>query len=313
MTADWNDIADALRGLLICTGTVWLVYAWWRHVLYPRAMLGLAMLAVFDFLLHAFAVYAARPDSIIPDDFSVYSLYLLLAAVVGLTASLIYARYTHLALGILLDAALIVVIVGSLGARAYYVGMHWDYFAQNTDDIVNLAQGGLGWRGALAGGIFALWLFTLITRASLWKLVDAGAVGIALAQSIGWYGTSLVGANYGILSDATFAQDLPDNYGIIAPRVPVQAFAMIFFFVLLLALVWLTWRVHPRDGIVCLLFLILASLTSFALGAWRADDTLYWNSWRVDQWVDMFLASAGLVMLGFRILPQTFLLRRGTP
>jgi phosphatidylglycerol:prolipoprotein diacylglycerol transferase len=224
---------------------------------------------------------------------------------------------------VLLDATLVVVIFGGIGARAYHVLTHWDYYSQNTDDITNLAQGGMGLRGALALGLIVLLLFALIRRVSFWKLADAGAVGLALAQSIGWYGAFLVGANYGVVSDAALVlpfgasggtviglvQDLPDVYGIVAPRVPVQLIAVAFFFALFLAVAWLSWRSHPDEGIVFLSYLIISALGGLALGYVRADETLSWNGLRLDQWVDLLLAGIGLAALGMRVSSLPSLLR----
>lgn len=310
MTADWSDLAEALRWLLVLAGLIWIGYAWLRRIEYRRAVLVLAGLAATDFIAHAFAAFAARPDSNIPDDFSVYSLFILLGAVVGLVVAILYAQRTNLRATILLDTTLIVIIFGGIGARAYHVLTHWDYYQQNTDDILNFAQGGLGLRGALILGLVVLVFFALIWRAPFWQLADAGALGLALAQSIGWNGARLVGANYGAVSDSIFAQDLADVYGIVRPIVPVQLFAMIFFFLLFLALAWMAWRNHPRAGTLFLTYLITASLGGWVLGAWRADETLMWNGWRIDQWIDLMLAGVGLVLVGIRVLSSPTLLRR---
>jgi prolipoprotein diacylglyceryltransferase len=323
MTVDLGDLADALRWLLLLAGLVWIAYAWLRRIEYRRAVLALAGLVVVDFLAHAFADWAARPDSGIPSDFSVFSLFILLAAVVGLAAAYLYSRSVGLGLAPLLDATLVAVIFGGIGARAYHIITHWDYYSQNTDDITNLAQGGMGLRGALVLGLIALLLFALLRRVSFWKIADAGALGLALAQGIGWYGAHLIGANYGVVSDAALvlpfgatggtvvglAQDLPDVYGIVAPRVPVQMMAVAFFFALFLALAWMSWRWRPDEGMVFLSYLIISALGGFALGYLRADESLSWNGWRLDQWVDLLLAGVGLVALGVRVLYLPFFLR----
>ncbi len=316
MTVDLHDLAEALRRLLVLAGVSWIAYAWWKRISYPRAVLGLAALALVDYAAHAFAVFASRPDSNIPTDFSVYSLFILLAAILGLSAASLYARRVQLPLTTLLDAALVVVLAGGIGARGYHVLTHWDYYAQNTEDLMNLGQGGMGLRGAFLLGLVALLLFALFARKrgaspSFWKLADAGAVGLALAQSIGWYGARLVGANYGVASDSPLAQDLPDAYGIVAPRMPVQWLATIFFFALFLALIWAAWQVRPREGTIFVLYLIAAALGGLVLGALRADETLIWNGWRIDQWLDMMWAGVGLLIFGMRITPIPCLGKKG--
>lgn len=318
MTVDLNDLADGLRWLLLLAGIAWIAYAWLRRIEYRRAVLTLAALAAIDFLAHALSSFAERPDSGIPTDFSVFSLLILLAAIAGLGIAYLYARHVPLDLGTMLDATLVVVIFGGIGARGYHVLTHWDYYSQNTGDITNLAQGGMGLRGGLALGLIALLLFALIRRVSFWKLADAGAIGLALAQSIGWYSAHLIGANYGVVSDASvvlpfggpggtvvgIAQDLPDVYGIVAPRVPVQLIAVAFFLVLFLALAWINRRWRPKEGVLFLSYLIVSAVGGFALGYLRADETLIWNGWRIDQWVDLLLAALGFAALAIRAIPS---------
>lgn len=314
MTVDLIDLADGLRWLLVLAAIVWIAYAWLRRIDYRSAVLVLAGIAAIDFLAHAFAAWAERPDSGIPTDFSIYSLVILAAAAAGLLVAYLVSRRAGMKVALLLDATLVAVIFAAIGARAYHVIAHWDYYSQNTGNITNLAQGGMGFIGALALGLVALLVFAVIRRVSFWQLADAGAIGLALAQSIGWYGAHLVGANYGAVSDAALvlpigppggtlvglAQDLPDVYGIVAPRVPVQLIAMSFFFILFLLLIWISGRWRVGDGIVFLSFLIMSALGGFGLGFLRADETLMWNGWRIDQWMDLTLAGMGLVVLGFR-------------
>jgi prolipoprotein diacylglyceryltransferase len=76
-----------------------------------------------------------------------------------------------------------------------------------------------------------------------------------------------------------------------------------FFFLLFLVLVWMSWRLRPDEGIVFLSYLIISAVGGFALGYWRADESLNWNGWRLDQWVDLLLAVIGLVALGIRVSP----------
>jgi phosphatidylglycerol---prolipoprotein diacylglyceryl transferase len=324
MTVDLNDLADALRWPLLLAGLIWLAYAWLRRTEYRSAVLVLAGLAAVDFFAHAFADWAEHSDWGIPTDLSVFSLSILLASAAGLVAAYVYSRSVGLGLATLLDATLAAVIFGGIGARAYHVATHWDYYGQNMGEITNFTQGGMGLRGALALGLVALLLFALFRRVSFWKLADAGAVGLALAQSIGWYGAYLVGANYGVAGDAALVlpfgpaggavigleQDLPDVYGIVAPRVPVQLIAVGFFFTLFVALGWMSWRWRPDAGTLFLIYLIVSALGGFALGYLRADESLVWNGWRLDQWVDLVLAGIGLVVLGMQAA-HLYLLPRG--
>ncbi len=310
MTVDWFDLAAALRWLVLFAGLGWMVYAWWQRIEYRRAVLGLVALAAVDFLAQAWAGFASRPDSELPADFSVYSVLILLAGLLGLAVTLWSARRRGLALAPVLDAALVVVLFGGLGARAYHVLTHWDYYAQNSDQLWNLAQGGMGLRGGLLLGLCALALYARLRRMSFWALGDAGALGLALAESIGWFGAGLVGANYGIVSDVSFARDLPDVYGIIEPRIPVQLIGSALFFVLFIGLARWGRSRRAQPGALLLAFLALASLGNLALDFARGDETLIWNGWRIDVWVDLSSAAIALPALVYKTKLYALRLKR---
>lgn len=318
-----SDIADALRWFWIACGILWIVYAWLYRIPYPRGLSGVITLFVLDWIVHAFADFAEQPNSSIPSDFSLYSVMMLLAAIVGLTAACLYARWRRMKVLLVLDAALVCVAAAGIGGRAYHVLMNWNYYGEtaigglqeNMDLIADLSHGGFGIRGAMIFGFLALFLFAMLTRNSFWKFADSAVIGLALAQSIGWYGAALTYAHYGITFDSAlpsgifsalaqsvrafgfnFVQPLPDAYNLIAFRIPVQILYALFFAALFFVLLELARRNSNRAGYVFTCYLLFVSLCNFLFGFWRGDETLMWNGLRVDQWVDlaMFVFGASL-------------------
>ncbi len=317
MTISSSEIADALRWLWIFCGIVWMGYAWLHRVAYTRGLLVLVALFVLDWLLHAFANFAEQPNSNIPSDFALYSVMMLLAGFVGLSAACLYARWRRMNVLQLIDAALITIIAGGIGGRAYQVLTNWNFYSENTDLITELSHGGFGIRGALVFGFAVLFLFTLITNNSFWKFADTAVMGLSLAQSIGWYGAALTHTHYGIALDAppptgmfaplahivrtfgyNFVQDLPDAYNLIAFRIPVQMLACLFFLGLFFFL--LVGLRANRIGSRFTFYVLLASLANFIFGFWRGDETLFWNGLRADQWVDLIFFLFGVALaVGF--------------
>ena len=55
----------------------------------------------------------------------------------------------------LIDFLLVVIPVGMICARLYYVAFSWDYYSQNLGEIINIRSGGLAIHGGLFGGIIA--------------------------------------------------------------------------------------------------------------------------------------------------------------
>jgi len=316
MTVSLQDLVDSFRWVLVLCGVAWLIYAWLHRIEMRRVLLGLLALILVDWGLHAFADFAESPGSRIPTDYAVYTVMMVLAALAGLLAACLYARWQGLSVITVIDAAFICVIVGGVGGRIAQVLTNWEYYAQDTDLITDLSYGGFGIRGALILGFIALFLFALLTHNSFWKLADAAAVGLALAQSIGWYGAYLTHAHYGIPLDApvasgsfaplaqiirtfgyNFVQDLPDMYNLIAFRIPVQLLASVFYVGVFTALL-LTARSHPaRIGLLFALYVLISSLAGFVFGFWRGDETLLWNGLRFDQWIDLGALAIGIVLV----------------
>lgn len=94
------------------------------------------------------------------------------------------------------DGALLVIVLGLIGARLYHVvsspndgsGSGLSYYLQNPLEIVAIWKGGLGIFGGLLGGIIGIIIIARRNKISLRKLFDCVALGVPLAQAIGRWG-----------------------------------------------------------------------------------------------------------------------------
>jgi phosphatidylglycerol:prolipoprotein diacylglycerol transferase len=200
--------------------------------------------------------------------------------------------------GELADAYLAALVGGVIGARAGHVLLNWDYFAYNQNEIWRISSGGLDWHGAVIGGLVSLYLAARWHRLSWRDLLDSLVLILPVIALAGWWGCMAANCGYGIEVDtlanypALIVAEVPDVYGIPAPRYNTPFFGMIFS-LLMLALVWLLrwqgWLIHRRFW----LMLIIFSLGMFALGFWRGDHAVSIAGLRADQWLDAALVIAG--------------------
>ena len=228
-----------------------------------------------------------------------YTAIVALGAAAGLLAAYLFLRTRSLrasAPNVFLDAALIIFAAGWLGARAYHVATHWDYYAARPEEIAQAGLGGFGIRGAFLLGLAALIVYASVRKISFWYFADAAALGLALGQAIGWVGALVQGANYGVVSDSAIAMDLPDLYGLVQPRFPLQFAEVVFFTLLFIGLLYAAAQ-SPRSGLMFVAYLGLASAANFALGFQRGDDTAMIGQLRIDQIVDVVFV-VGAVFLG---------------
>jgi phosphatidylglycerol:prolipoprotein diacylglycerol transferase len=199
---------------------------------------------------------------------------------------------------VVLDASLWVLVGGFVGARLAYVIPNWTDYAGQPLALLNFWGGGLVFQGGLVGGTVGLLLYALWAELSFFHLVDLGAPALALAQSLGWAGAHLHGANYGIIVRSDLSMWLPDLYGVYGPRFPTQMLASLFGLLLFFQLH--EWR--ERDfppGTVALLYLLLNGLGHFLLEFTRADETSYIGLLRVTQVAELLEVILSGVLLWY--------------
>ena len=88
----------------------------------------------------------------------------------------------------LVDATLLGIPLGLVGARLGFVVQNLEYFVSHPLDILRTRSGGLSMHGVLAGVALAILLFSRRRKVSAAALADLAAPSILLAQAIGRWG-----------------------------------------------------------------------------------------------------------------------------
>lgn len=153
-------------------------------------------------------------------------------------------------IGFGVDSLLAGLALGLLLARAEHVFLHWDYFSAATAEITDLKAGGLGWAGALLGGVLGVWLMAKIRGRNGREILEVVALAIPLLFFGGWWACEVNACAYGAevanLADypAAWVWEAPGDYGMLAPRWRTQGIGMgasLIIFGLLYVLVWRGW------------------------------------------------------------------------
>ncbi|MFB0545495.1 MAG: prolipoprotein diacylglyceryl transferase [Anaerolineae bacterium] len=201
-----------------------------------------------------------------------------------------------------IDAALYVVIAGIVGARLHYVALNWAYFVEKPIETLFIWRGGLAFHGALLGGGLALWIYTALGQLPFWPLADVAAPGLALGGALGWLGCLTNGCAYGSMGKGFLAYDLPDVYGVSAPRFATQAVGSAWNLAIL-ALIWalIRWGFKPIriPGVAFLIYLLLYCGGDFLLGFTRGDETLFLGPWRVAQVIDGIGVALAAILMAY--------------
>lgn len=229
----------------------------------------------------------------------VYSLMLTLALVIALVLSFRRAPYCRAQI---IDAGIGALFGAVIGARLEYVALSWDYFAAHVDEITRWDAGGLGWHGAVIGGLVGVWLI------GRWRGVDPRWMRARFAWVIplvalgAWIGCAAAGCGYGREVDTLanypdwLVWEARDVYGNLAPRYSTARFGVIVG--LIAAGIGLLVRGGERRFWA---LLAVVSAGMFAIGFARADASPMVAGLRVDQLLDtLMFVWAGYVILTLR-------------
>lgn len=101
-------------------------------------------------------------------------------------------------------------IAGILGAKLYYLGLHWeDLVAHPFRELTS--RGGLVWYGGLIGGVTAFYLQARKMKFGVARLFDSAAPALAVAYAVGRMGCFLVGDDYGQYTNSWVGIKFPEG------------------------------------------------------------------------------------------------------
>lgn len=103
-----------------------------------------------------------------------------------------------------LDVGIVTVLLGVIGARAYYVLTDRGGSYDSLYDVIAIWEGGLAIYGGIIGGCLGILIMCGIKRIRWQKLFDMAAPGVMIAQAVGRFGNFFNGEAYGYrIADTT--------------------------------------------------------------------------------------------------------------
>jgi phosphatidylglycerol:prolipoprotein diacylglycerol transferase len=230
-----------------------------------------------------------------------YSVFLALGACLGLVW---IARRSRPTLAVRqVEAGMWALFGGLIGSRVSFVAANWPYFQDHFLEGLQFNRGGLGWPGALAGGLLALAAYAASNRIPLAGLADE-MLPLLVAISVGaWLGCWVSGCAYGLASDAWWSLPSPDEWGVLANRWPVQILGALSTVALFALVERLAARREYKPGYLAIVNLMGLSLILLATALLRGDPAMLWNGARLEAWAALaysLLALAGLGAYHFR-------------
>lgn len=103
-----------------------------------------------------------------------------------------------------------IAIGGILGAKLYYLALHWQDLVEHPVRELT-SRGGLVWYGGLIGGVTAYYFQVKSRKLPFATMYDTTGPALALAYAVGRMGCFLVGDDYGIYTDSWVGIAFPEG------------------------------------------------------------------------------------------------------
>ena len=112
-----------------------------------------------------------------------------------------WAKRDGIETDIVYDVALWGILGGIIGARLMHVFDNAEYYFENPTKIFAIWQGGIGFLGAMIGGIFVGGIFAKLMKYPVGKIADYAAPAMAIAHILGRVGDIWNGEHLSIPTD----------------------------------------------------------------------------------------------------------------
>lgn len=202
----------------------------------------------------------------------------------------------------ILDMAFYGIIIGIIGARAYYVLFNLDYYLANPKEIIMIWNGGLAIHGGLIAALIFLIIYTRKKKINLLLLLDIVVVGVIIAQAIGRWGNFFNQEAYGEIVKESFLRNLhlPDfivkgmyiseNY-----REPTFLYESVFQTIGFIIMLLLRKLKKLKVGTLTSFYLIWYGIVRFFIEEHRTDSLMLCNI-KVAQIVSITSLIIGLII-----------------
>lgn len=142
-------------------------------------------------------------------DIAYYGIVIAISMIAGVSLILAEAKRTGQDQDFYLNMLMLSIVVGLVGARAYYVAFSWDYYKDNLWEIFNTRGGGMAIYGGIIFGVSAACIYTVKKKAPLGQMVDTACLGLVLGQILGRWGNFFNREAFGGYTDGLLAMQLP--------------------------------------------------------------------------------------------------------
>lgn len=139
-----------------------------------------------------------------------YALFITLGMILAATYTILSAKRIGITADDVIDFALLVIPIGVIGARLYYVFSKIEQY-HSFFDVINIRDGGLAIYGGIIAGGLTVVAVCYFKKINFLAFADHVAPGVILAQGIGRWGNFMNGEAFGYATDWFCRMGLENN------------------------------------------------------------------------------------------------------
>ena len=231
-----------------------------------------------------------------------YSIFVFIGLTVGCSIIYFEAKKRDIDENFLINLIFNSIIIGLIGARAYYVLFNLNYYLSNPLEILAVWNGGL----AIHGGIFAGLIFVIIYckkhKVNILKMLDIIVLGLIIGQSIGRWGNFFNSEAYGAITtvENLKRQGIPmfiinGMYILGEYRQPAFFYESVWCLCGFLAMLIIKRSKYLRIGQLSGFYLIWYGISRFLIEGIRTDSLML-GSIKIAQIVSILFIISGIIL-----------------
>jgi phosphatidylglycerol:prolipoprotein diacylglycerol transferase len=206
-----------------------------------------------------------------------YGLFFALGIISALLLLYYTAKFRDIKYDKLINFSILMVIIGFLGTRLFYVIFHWSQFqGRPFFNMIAFWRGGLMFQGGPILAVLCAPLLLSFFGLRFWATADVIAPSLALGQAIGRIGCFFAGCCYGQPTSTlnplavVFPQNSQAPAGVpLWPTQLMESVGLVFLFAFLLHILK---KANKPNGLVCSIYLAGVGLLRFVVDFYRADN-----------------------------------------
>ncbi len=231
-----------------------------------------------------------------------YSIILFIAILFGSNLAIKEAKRHGFDENFMVNILFLVVILGIVGARIYYVIFNFDYYKDNLIEIFKVWNGGLAIHGGIIAGLITIAVICYKKKVSLIKILDYLVVGLIIAQAIGRWGNFFNGEAHGPVTTLAYLESIHLPQFIIDGMyiggnyyIPTFLYESIWCLIGFVIMLILRRRKFMKVGYLTSFYLVWYGIERFFVEGMRTDSLMF-LSLKVAQLVSLAMVIIGIIL-----------------